>query len=135
MNTTQQLYQAGQSLWYDNIERRLLKDGQLAGMIARGEIRGVTSNPAIFMNAITKSKDYAAALEALAKAGKTADEIVWDLAIEDIQAAADLFRPLYEESNKGDGYVSLEVNPDLAHDTLATLSEAKRLWKRVNRPT
>lgn len=134
MNTAQQLYQAGQSIWYDNIERRLLKDGQLAGMIARGEIRGVTSNPTIFMNAITKSKDYAAALEALAKAGKTADEIVWDLAIEDIQAAADLFRPLYEESNKGDGYVSLEVNPDLAHDTLATLSEAKRLWKRVNRP-
>lgn len=134
MNTAQQLYQAGQSIWYDNIERRLLKDGQLAGMIARGEIRGVTSNPTIFMNAITKSKDYAAALEALAKAGKTTEEIVWDLAIEDIQAAADLFRPLYEESNKGDGYVSLEVNPDLAHDTLATLSEAKRLWKRVNRP-
>lgn len=134
MNTARQLYQAGQSIWYDNIERRLLKDGQLAGMIARGEIRGVTSNPTIFMNAITKSKDYAAALEALAKAGKTADEIVWDLAIEDIQAAADLFRPLYEESNKGDGFVSLEVNPDLAHDTLATLSEVKRLWKRVNRP-
>lgn len=134
MNRAQQLYQAGQSLWYDNIERRLLNNGQLAGMIARGEIRGVTSNPTIFMNAVTKSNDYADDLAALAKAGKTAEEIFWDLAIEDIQAAADLFRPLYEESNKGDGYVSLEVNPDLAHDTLATLSEAKRLWKRVNRP-
>ncbi|MCX7706465.1 MAG: transaldolase [Anaerolineae bacterium] len=134
MNTAQQLYQAGQSIWYDNIERRLLNSGELAGMIARGEIRGVTSNPSIFMNAITKSKDYTAALEALAKAGKNTEEIVWALAIEDIQAAADLFRPLYEESNKGDGYVSLEVNPDLAHDTLATLSEVKRLWKRVNRP-
>lgn len=134
MNTAQQLYQAGQSIWYDNIERRLLKDGHLAGMIARGEIRGVTSNPTIFMNAVTRSNDYTAGLAALAKAGKTAEEIFWDLAIEDIQAAADLFRPLYEESNKGDGYVSLEVNPDLAHDTLATLSEVKRLWKRVNRP-
>lgn len=134
MNTAQQLYQAGQSIWYDNIERRLLNNGELAAMIARGEIRGVTSNPTIFMNAVTKSHDYAAGLAALAKAGKTAEEIFWDLAIEDIQAAADLFRPLYEESNKGDGYVSLEVNPDLAHDTLVTLSEAKRLWKRVNRP-
>lgn len=134
MNTAQQLYQAGQSIWYDNIERRLLNNGELAGMIARGEIRGVTSNPTIFMNAVTKSNDYAAGLAALAKAGKTAEEIFWDLAIEDIQAAADLFRPLYEASNKGDGYVSLEVNPDLAHDTLVTLSEARRLWKRVNRP-
>ncbi len=134
MNRAHQLYQAGQSLWYDNIERRLLNNGELAALIARGEIRGVTSNPTIFMNAVTKSNDYTAALAALAKAGKTAEEIFWDLAIEDIQAAADLFRPLYEESNKGDGYVSLEVNPDLAHDTLATLSEAKRLWKRVNRP-
>lgn len=134
MNTAQQLHQAGQSIWYDNIERRLLNNGELAGMIARGEIRGVTSNPTIFMNAVTKSNDYAVGLEALAKAGKNSEEIFWDLAIEDIQAAADLFRPLYEESNKGDGYVSLEVNPDLAHDTPVTLSEAKRLWKRVNRP-
>ena len=134
MNTSQQLYAAGQSIWYDNIERRLLNNGALAAMIKRGEIRGVTSNPTIFMNAVTKSKDYDAGLVPLAKAGKTGEEIFWDLAIEDIQAAADLLRPLYEESNKGDGYVSLEVNPYLAHETVATLSEAKRLWKRVNRP-
>ncbi len=134
MNTAQQLHNAGQSIWYDNIERRLLNNGELAGMITRGEIRGVTSNPTIFMNAITKSHDYDSGLVPLAKAGKTAEEIFWDLAIQDIQAAADLFRPLYEESNRGDGYVSLEVNPYLANDTSVTLSEAKRLWKRVDRP-
>lgn len=134
MNTAQQLHTAGQSIWYDNIERRLLNNGELAGMIARGEIRGVTSNPTIFMNAITKSHDYDSGLVPLAKAGKTAEEIFWDLAIEDIQAAADLFRPLYEDSKRGDGYVSLEVNPYLANDTAVTLSEAKRLWKRVDRP-
>jgi transaldolase len=134
MNTSQRLYQNGKSVWYDNVERRLLNNGELAGMIARGEIRGVTSNPTIFMNAVTKSHDYAAGLAPLAKAGKTGEEIFWELAIEDIQAAADLLRPLYEESNKEDGYVSLEVNPYLANDTQATLTEAKRLWKRVNRP-
>lgn len=134
MNTSQQLHQAGQSVWYDNVERRLLNNGELAGMIARGEIRGVTSNPTIFMNAITKSHDYDAGLAPLAKAGKTGEEIFWELAVEDIRAAADLLRPLYEESNRGDGYVSLEVNPYLANDTMATLSEAKRLWKWVDRP-
>lgn len=134
MNTSQQLHQAGQSIWYDNVERRLLNNGDLAAMIARGEIRGVTSNPTIFMNAVTKSQDYDAGLVPLAKAGKTGEEIFWELAIEDIQAAADLLRPVYEGSNKGDGYVSLEVNPNLANDTQATLTEAKHLWKRVNRP-
>lgn len=134
MNTSQQLHQANQSVWYDNVERRLLNNGELAGMIARGEIRGVTSNPTIFMNAVTKSHDYDNGLVPLAKAGKTGEEIFWDLAIEDIQAAADLLKPVYEESNKEDGYVSLEVNPYLANDTQATLSEAMRLWKRVSRP-
>ena len=134
MNTSQQLHAAGQSVWYDNVERRLLNNGELAGMIARGEIRGVTSNPTIFMNAVTKSHDYDAGLAALARAGKTGEEIFWDLAIEDIQTAADLLLPLYEQTDRGDGYVSLEVNPYLANDMLATLSEAKRLWKRVNRP-
>jgi transaldolase len=133
MNTAQQLHAAGQSVWYDNIQRGLLDNGELAGMIARGEIRGVTSNPTIFMNAITKSKDYDAGLVPLAKAGRSAEEIFWELAIEDIRRAADLFRPLYEKSGGGDGYVSLEVNPNLAHDTAVTLSEVKRLWKWVNR--
>ncbi len=134
MNTVQQLHHVGQSIWYDNVERRLLTNGELAGMIARGEIRGLTSNPTIFMNAVTKSKDYDAGLASLARAGKSGEEIFWDLAIEDIQAAADLMRPLYDETQRGDGYASLEVNPDLAHDTTTTLSEAKRLWNRVSRP-
>lgn len=134
MNISQQLQAAGQSIWYDNIERRLLNNGELKGMIDRGEVRGVTSNPTIFMNAITRSSDYDAGLAPLAGAGKGAEEIFWELAIEDIRAAADLFRPLYEESRRGDGYVSLEVDPNLANDATNTLSEAKRLWKRVNRP-
>jgi transaldolase len=134
MNTTQELYAAGQSVWYDNIQRGLLDNGELAGMIERGEIRGVTSNPTIFMNAITKSHDYDAGLAPLAKAGRDKEEIFWQLAIEDIQRAADLFRPLYDQSNKGDGYVSLEVSPYLAHQTDKTLAEAKQLWQRVDRP-
>lgn len=134
MNTSHQLHQVGQSVWYDNVERRLLNNGEMTAMIARGEIRGVTSNPTIFMNAITKSHDYHAGLVPRAKAGMTGEEIFWELAIEDIQAAADLLRPLYDECNKEDGYVSLEVNPNLANDTQATLMEARQLWKRVNRP-
>ncbi len=134
MNTSQQLHAVGQSIWYDNVERRLLNNGELAGMIARGEIRGVTSNPTIFMNAITKSQDYDAGLLPLARAGRSAEDIFWALAVEDIQAAADLFRPLYEESAGDDGYVSLEVNPFLAHDTEGTLAAAEWIWKCVDRP-
>jgi transaldolase len=134
VNKIQELHEAGQSVWYDNIQRRLLVNGELAGMIERGEIRGVTSNPTIFMNAITKSDDYDAALVPLAKAGNSAEEIFWHLAVEDIQTAADLFRPLYDETEGGDGYVSLEVDPYLAHDTAATIAAAKELWQRVARP-
>lgn len=134
MNTVQQLSQAGQSIWYDNIQRGMLHSGELAGMITRGEIRGVTSNPTIFMNAVTKSADYDAALADLARAGLGATDSFWQLAVEDIQATADLFAPLYQDTDGGDGFVSLEVNPDLADDGEATLAEAKRLWQRVNRP-
>ncbi len=103
-------------------------------MIERGEIRGVTSNPTIFMNAIVKSTDYDEGLVPLALAGRGGEEIFWELAIEDIQAAADLFRPMYEETGGGDGYVSLEVSPFLAHDAERTLAAAKWIWKRVGRP-
>src|SRR5512136_554340 len=103
MNTSQQLQAAGQSIWYDNIERKLLKNGEFAGMIQRGEIRGVTSNPTIFMNSITKSQDYDESLLPLAASSLTAEEIFFTLAIEDIQAAADLFLPLYQQSTGGDG--------------------------------
>jgi transaldolase len=134
MNTVQQLHQAGQSIWYDNIQRGLLTNGALAGMIAREEIRGVTSNPTIFMNAMTKSRDYDAGLVPLVRAGRTAEEIFWQLAVEDIVAAADLLLPMYQQTGGGDGYISLEVSPYLAHDTATTLSEARRLWQLVDRP-
>lgn len=134
MNTSQELLVAGQSVWYDNIQRKLLENGELAGMVERGEIRGVTSNPSIFMNAITKSSDYDASLAPLAKEGLSTEQIFFHLAIEDIQAAADLFAPLYQQTNGADGYVSLEVSPRLAHDTAGTLEQAKRLWQIVNRP-
>ncbi len=124
----------GQSLWYDNIQRKLLVNGELKAMIERGDIRGVTSNPTIFQNAIAKTNDYDAALTPLAWAGWDAEKIFWQLAIEDIQEACDLFRPLYEESKAGDGYVSLEVSPYLARDTEGTIKQAQELWDRVNRP-
>ena len=135
MNQSQKLFkEAGQSVWYDNIQRKLLKDGEMERMISQGEIRGVTSNPTIFMNAITKSQDYDETLIPMAKMGANPTDIFFQLAIEDIQATADLFRPLYDQTAGGDGYVSLEVSPYLAHDTAGTLEEAKRLWKRVDRP-
>ena len=134
MNTTLKLNEAGQSIWYDNIQRSLLRNGELGGMIERGEIRGVTSNPTIFMNAITKSHDYDESLLPLVNSGLSDEEIFFHLAIEDIQSAADLFKPLYQETKGGDGYVSLEVSPFLANDTAGTLAQAKQLWERVNRP-
>ncbi len=132
--TIEKLTSLGQSLWYDNIQRRLLENGEIAAMIQRGDIRGMTSNPTIFNNAIAKSNDYDSALIPLAWSGWDAEKIFWQLAIEDIQAAADLFLPLYEETEGGDGYVSLEVNPFLANDTEATAAQAQQLWARVARP-
>jgi transaldolase len=134
MNATLKLLEAGQSVWYDNIQRLLLKNGELAGMVERGEIRGVTSNPTIFMNAITKSQDYDESLLPLVNATLTAEEKFFTLAIEDIQAAADLFQPLYKDAGGGDGFVSLEVSPYLANDTANTLAQARQLWQRVKRP-
>ena len=135
MNTSiQQLIALGQSIWYDNIERRLLTNGDLAAMIERGDIQGLTSNPTIFNNAIAHSNDYDKTIIPLLKADKSAAEIFEYLAVEDIRAAADLLRPLYEKTKGKDGYVSLEVNPNLAYDTETTLSEANRLWTKVARP-
>lgn len=130
----QKLTALGQSLWYDNIQRKLLESGELKAMIERGDIRGVTSNPTIFNNAIAKSTDYDSALKPLAWAGWDAEKIFWQLAIEDIREACDAFTPLYEETNGGDGYVSLEVSPFLANDTDKTVAQAEQLWVRVARP-
>ncbi|MEX1143262.1 MAG: transaldolase [Anaerolineales bacterium] len=128
------LFALGQSLWYDNIERRLLKNGDLEAMIQRGDVYGVTSNPTIFNNAIANSKDYDAQIAELAKDGKDAAQIFDALTVQDIQAACDLFRPLYDSTRGGDGYVSIEVHPDLASDTEATNEETRRLWALVDRP-
>jgi len=134
MKNIQKLTSLGQSLWLDNIQRKQLENGELKAMIERGDIRGMTSNPTIFNNAISKTKDYDSALTSLAWAGWDAEKIFWQLAIEDIRAACDLFSPLYEETNGGDGYVSIEVSPDVAHDTEANLAQAEQLWARVRRP-
>lgn len=133
-NPISELTALGQSLWYDNIQRRLLENGELAAMIERGDIRGVTSNPTIFHNAIAKSNDYDSVLTPLAMSGWSSEQIFWQLAVEDIRAACDLFRPLYEQTDGVDGYVSLEVSPYLANDTEGTISQAKHLWQTVNRP-
>lgn len=134
MSNSKKTYELGQSLWYDNIERRLLENGELEKMIKEGLIYGVTSNPSIFNNAIAKSVDYDDDLIPLAKEGKTANEIYETLAVEDIQGAADLFADVYSSTNGVDGYVSLEVDPKLANDTDATCDEAQRLWELVDRP-
>ncbi len=133
-NIIGELKKYGQSIWYDNIERKLLKDGTLAGMVERGEIRGITSNPSIFNNAISNSNEYDQEIESLTKQGLSREDVYEQLAIRDIQNAADMFLPLYQETNGGDGYVSLEVSPFLAHDTEKTIIDAKKLWKMVNRP-
>lgn len=129
-----ELLEVGQSLWYDNIQRSLLMNGELDGLIKRGEIRGVTSNPSIFEKAMAHSQDYDQELIELANRGLSAEQIYEHLAITDIQAAADLFQGVYADTQGLDGYVSLEVNPELARETEATVNEAVRLWKKVNRP-
>ena len=134
MNNSQKAFDLGQSIWYDNIQRKLLENGELARMIAAGEIYGVTSNPSIFNNAIAKSSDYDADLLPLLAAGKSPMQVFEALAVKDIQAACDLFAGVYQKTNAGDGYVSLEVSPDLAYDTEGTVAEAKRLWRLVDRP-
>ncbi|MBN2147265.1 MAG: bifunctional transaldolase/phosoglucose isomerase [Anaerolineales bacterium] len=134
MKPIEKLHALGQSLWYDNIERRLLENSELAALIERDEIRGLTSNPSIFYNAIAKSHDYETAIASLSWAGYSAEMIYEFLAVEDIRAAADLLLPLYRRSSGADGYVSLEVSPALAYDASGTLTEAKRLWQWVDRP-
>ena len=134
MKIIEELKKIGQSIWYDNIERKLLKDGTLARMVERGEIRGITSNPSIFNNAISNSDEYDQEIEVLTKQGLSREDIYEQLAVRDIQSAADMFLPLYQETKGGDGYVSLEVSPFLAHETEKTIQDAKKLWKMVNRP-
>src|SRR5436189_5126360 len=133
-NPLVQLQKLGQSPWHDNIRRKLLTSGALKKMVKDGDITGLTSNPTIFEQAIAKSDDYDTEIEKLALKGKSADEIFDALAVEDIRAAADVFAPVFKRTGGNDGHVSIEVAPKFAHDTQATIKEAHRLWKAVNRP-
>ncbi|MCA9936355.1 MAG: transaldolase, partial [Anaerolineales bacterium] len=133
MTRLHELFQLGQSIWYDNISRDVLDSGEMQRLIDSG-IVGVTSNPSIFKAAIAGSTHYDDAIRQLAAEGRDVDAIYETLALADIGRAADLFRPVYEATNGLDGYVSIEVDPFLAHDTTATLLEARRLFQTLNRP-
>jgi transaldolase len=134
MNAPQSLHDEGQSLWLDNITRDLLDDGTLKRYIDEWSITGLTSNPTIFDHAIKNSGAYDAAIAEKLKNGKSGEALFFELALEDLTRAADLFRPIHEKTNGVDGWVSLEVSPLLAHDTTSTLAAAKELFARANRP-
>jgi len=123
----------GQSPWLDNLKRSLLVDGGMQRWIDRG-IRGVTSNPSIFQKAIESSDDYTAQLADLVRAGASIEDAYWSMVTDDVTAALELFRPLYDASEGGDGYVSVEVAPSLARDTDATVEMTRELWRRIDRP-
>jgi transaldolase len=125
----------GQSIWFDFIRRKMLADGGLARLVAEDGISGVTSNPAIFEKAIGGSDDYDSALAAAIRAGERDPERLFEqLAIDDIRAAAEVLRPVYEQTAGADGFVSLEVSPHLALDENGTVADAERLWRAVDRP-
>jgi transaldolase / glucose-6-phosphate isomerase len=134
MNALKALQTYDQSVWLDYIGRHLITSGELQRLIDEDGLRGMTSNPAIFEKAISGSADYAASLTALGGLNLDAVGLYERLAIRDIQDAADILRPVYEQTQRGDGYVSLEVSPYLAHDTQGTIQEARRLWQTVGRP-
>src|SRR6478672_7184606 len=134
MKATQKLHELGQSLWLDNITRDLLTSGTLRRYIDELSVTGLTSNPTIFDHAIKNSTAYDAAIRKKIKERKSGEELFFELALEDITQAADLFRPIWEKTNGVDGWVSLEVSPLLAHDTASTLAAAKELHSRAGRP-
>ena len=133
MSKLHELFQLGQSVWYDNISRALLDSGEMQALIDDGVV-GVTSNPSIFEKAIAKSSDYDAAIRQLTQAGKSTNDIYEALALEDIGEAADLLKPVYDKTDGVDGYISLEVSPTLARDTEGTILEARRLFDALSRP-
>jgi transaldolase len=133
-NPLVELLDYGQSVWYDNIARGLIKDGSIQKLIDESGVRGVTSNPTIFEKAISAGTDYDDQIKELVTQGKNADEIFTALAIDDIRNTADIFRPVYDSSAGLDGYVSIEVSPTLAHDTAGTLTDAHYFYNAINRP-
>ena len=133
-NPAQNLINFGQSVWYDNISRDILDNGELKKLIDTMGVRGLTSNPSIFDNAISKSALYDETIKAAKQNNLTINQTFENLSVEDIARAADLFLPIYNESNGVDGYVSIEVSPVLAADTQGTIEEGIKLFKRLNRP-
>jgi transaldolase len=134
MKATQLLHNLGQSLWLDNITRDLVDSGTLSRYIDELSVTGLTSNPTIFDQAIKNSSSYDAAIRKKLNEGKSGEELFFELAVEDLTRAADLFRPVFDRTNGVDGWVSLEVSPLLAHDTASTLTAAKSLHARAGRP-
>jgi transaldolase len=134
MKATETLHEQGQSLWLDNITRDLLDSGTLARYIDQLSVTGLTSNPTIFDHAIKNSSAYDAAIRKKVKEGKSGEDLFFELALEDLTRAADLFRPTWDRTRGVDGWVSLEVSPLLAHDTPSTLAAAKALHARAGRP-
>jgi transaldolase/glucose-6-phosphate isomerase len=134
MKPAARLNEFGQSAWLDLIGRKLIQSGELRRMIEEDGVRGVTANPAIFEKAIVESDEYDDQLKTLIEQGKSPLEIYETIAIEDVRAASDVFRPFFDRLQGRDGFVSLEVSPHIARDTKATVAEAKRFWKAVDRP-
>ena len=134
MKPTQKLHDLGQSLWLDNITRDLLKSGTLRHYRDELSVTGLTSNPTIFDHAIKNSTAYDDAIRQKLAGGKSGEELFFELALEDLTLAADLFREIYDHSSGVDGWVSLEVSPLLAHDTVTTLREAEDLYAKADRP-
>jgi transaldolase len=133
-NPLQQLRNYGQSVWYDNIDRAQLVSGQFKRLLDEDGVVGVTANPTIFQKSISHGTAYDEQMTQLIKEGRGVDEIYEAMVIRDIQTVADLLRPIYDSTGMKDGYVSLEVSPELAHDTEKTLAEVRRFWGMVNRP-
>jgi transaldolase len=133
-NPLQQIKTQGQSVWYDNIDRAQLASGAFKRLLAEDGIVGVTANPTIFEKSISSGHAYDEQITQLIREGKNTNEIYEALVIQDIRTVADLLRPIYDRTNGLDGYVSLEVSPELANDTEGTIKEARRFWKMVERP-
>ena len=133
-NPVKALAALGQSIWLDYIQRNLIVSGELRRLIEEDGLRGMTSNPAIFEKAIGENHDYDEDIRAMALEGKGVMDIYEALSLGDVQSAADAFQAVYDNADGKDGYVSLEVNPHLAHDTTGTIQEARRLWTALNRP-
>lgn len=133
-NPLLQLKALGQSVWYDNIDRTQLVSGQFKRLLDEDGVVGVTANPTIFQKSISHGNAYDEQMNQLISEGKSTGEIYEALVIKDISTVADLLRPIYDGTSGQDGYVSLEVSPDLAHDTDGTISEVRRFWKMVDRP-